>query len=191
MKLWLNKHRWKNCGNRPVIWFIPILIGAHSQTKCLVWGSPGGSRIRCGESGTPSTTCIIYTRWSSRHDGLGCHAPTSMPLKLFKWNAKRTFCSGFHSSETTFRKFPHVMIDFLSKLVITSVIMTRYHMWCGNNKRGVFFTLWNNKTHGHFVNFLRKGVMKRSVCFARLSTYDGPVFTWIFFCHILMWLKKV
>ena len=36
--------------------------------KCVV----GGSRIRCGESGTPT---IIYTRWSSRYDGIGCHAP--------------------------------------------------------------------------------------------------------------------
>ena len=39
------------------------------KRKCMV----GASRIRCGESDTPST--IIYTRWSNRHEGVGCHAP--------------------------------------------------------------------------------------------------------------------
>ena len=39
------------------------------KRKCLV----GASRVRCGESGTPST--IIYTRWSSRHYELGFDAP--------------------------------------------------------------------------------------------------------------------
>ena len=39
------------------------------KRKCLV----GASRIRSGESGTPST--IIYTRWSSRRYELGCDAP--------------------------------------------------------------------------------------------------------------------
>ena len=41
------------------------------KRKCLV----GASRVRCGESGTPST--IIYTRWSSRRYELGCDAPVS------------------------------------------------------------------------------------------------------------------
>ena len=39
------------------------------KRKCLV----GASRVRCGESGTPST--IIYAGWSSRHYGYGCDAP--------------------------------------------------------------------------------------------------------------------
>ena len=42
------------------------------KRKCLV----GASRVRCGESGTPST--IIYTQWSSRRYELGCDAPVSM-----------------------------------------------------------------------------------------------------------------
>ena len=42
------------------------------KRKCLV----GASRVRCGESGTPST--IIYTRWSSRHYELECDAPVIM-----------------------------------------------------------------------------------------------------------------
>ena len=32
-----------------------------------------------------------------------------------------------------------------------------------------------------FMNFWRKGVMKRSVCFAFLPTYDGPMLNWSFF----------
>ena len=39
------------------------------KRKCLV----GASRVRCGESGIPST--IIYKRWSSRRYELGCDAP--------------------------------------------------------------------------------------------------------------------
>ena len=39
------------------------------KRKCLV----RASRVRCGESGTPSI--IIYTRWSSRRYKLGCDAP--------------------------------------------------------------------------------------------------------------------
>ena len=39
------------------------------KRKCLV----GASRVRRGESGTPST--IIYTRWSNRRYELGCDAP--------------------------------------------------------------------------------------------------------------------
>ena len=39
------------------------------KRKCLV----GASRVRCRESGTPST--IIYTRWSSRRYELGRDAP--------------------------------------------------------------------------------------------------------------------
>ena len=42
------------------------------KRKCLL----GASRVRCGESGTPST--IIYTRWSSRRYEFGCHAPMVM-----------------------------------------------------------------------------------------------------------------
>ena len=44
--------------------FVLILKG-----KCLV----RTSRVRSGESGTPST--IIYTRWSSRRYELGCDTP--------------------------------------------------------------------------------------------------------------------
>ena len=39
------------------------------KRKCLV----RSSRVRSGESGTPST--IIYTRWSSRRYELGCDTP--------------------------------------------------------------------------------------------------------------------
>ena len=39
------------------------------KRKCLV----RASRVRSGESGTPST--IIYTRWSSRRYELGCDTP--------------------------------------------------------------------------------------------------------------------
>ena len=39
------------------------------KRKCLV----GASRVRCGESGIPST--IIYTQWSSPRYELGCDAP--------------------------------------------------------------------------------------------------------------------
>ena len=42
------------------------------KRKCLV----RASRVRSGESGTPST--IIYTRWSSRRYELGCHIPVCM-----------------------------------------------------------------------------------------------------------------
>ena len=105
----------------------------------------------------------------------------SMSLKRFKWNAKVPFCSAFHPSETIFGKFAHAMTCFWSNLVITSFIMTRYHMWCDSYKCGVFFTLWNHKTHGNFIIFARKRVMKRSVCFAFLPTYDDPMFNWRFF----------
>ena len=44
------------------------------KRKCLV----GASRVRCQESGTPST--IIYTRWSSRRYELGCDAPVFTPV---------------------------------------------------------------------------------------------------------------
>ena len=54
------------------------------KRKCLV----GGSWIRCGESGTPWT--IIYTRWSSWHDGLGCHA--AMVASLWDWRAPPKHC---------------------------------------------------------------------------------------------------
>ena len=47
------------------------------KRKCLV----GASRVRCGESGTPST--IIYTRWSSRRYELGCDAPVIMTVPKF------------------------------------------------------------------------------------------------------------
>ena len=48
--------------------------------KCLV----GGSRVRCRESGTPST--IIYTQWSSRRYELGCDAPVvHINNSLFLW----------------------------------------------------------------------------------------------------------
>ena len=43
------------------------------KRKCLV----GASRVRCRESGTPST--IIYTRWSSRRYELGCDAHVVHP----------------------------------------------------------------------------------------------------------------
>ena len=43
------------------------------KRKCLV----GASRVRFGESGTPST--IIYRRWSSRRYELGYHAPVAVP----------------------------------------------------------------------------------------------------------------
>ena len=42
------------------------------KRKCLV----RASRVRSGESGTPST--IIYTRWSSRRYELGCDTPVTI-----------------------------------------------------------------------------------------------------------------
>ena len=42
------------------------------KRKCLV----RASRVRSGESGTPST--IIYVRWSSRRYELGCDTPVGM-----------------------------------------------------------------------------------------------------------------
>ena len=45
------------------------------KRKCLV----RASRVRSGESGTPST--IIYVRWSSRHYELGCDTPV---LQIYK-----------------------------------------------------------------------------------------------------------
>ena len=44
------------------------------KRKCLV----RANRVRCRESGTPST--IIYTRWSSRRFELGCDAPVCETL---------------------------------------------------------------------------------------------------------------
>ena len=46
------------------------------KQNCLV----GASWVHCGKSGTPST--IIYTRWSSRHYDLGCHAPVWQSTQL-------------------------------------------------------------------------------------------------------------
>ena len=45
------------------------LTSSTASLECLV----GASRVRFGESGTPST--IIYRRWSSRRYELGYHAP--------------------------------------------------------------------------------------------------------------------
>ena len=47
------------------------------KRKCLV----RASRVRSGESGTPST--IIYTRWSSRRYELGCDTPV-VPANVWK-----------------------------------------------------------------------------------------------------------
>ena len=49
------------------------------KRKCLV----RASRVRSGESGTPST--IIYTRWSSRRYELGCDTP--VPWSNVDWDA--------------------------------------------------------------------------------------------------------
>ena len=56
--------------------FFQYLFVVVLKRKCLV----GASRVRCGESGTPST--IIYTRWSSRRYKLGCDAPVGKILYL-------------------------------------------------------------------------------------------------------------
>ena len=55
------------------------------KRKCLV----GCSRVRCGESGTPST--IIYTRWSHWHEELGCYASmvNRTPRNKFQWNSNQ------------------------------------------------------------------------------------------------------
>ena len=49
----------------------------------------GASRVRCGESGPPST--IIYTRWIRRRYKLGCDAPVVSPaaslFHLERWSA--------------------------------------------------------------------------------------------------------
>ena len=58
------------------------------KRKCLV----GASRVRSGESGTPST--IIYTRWSSRHYELGCDAPVALSkLRLYLANHRAGYFS--------------------------------------------------------------------------------------------------
>ena len=57
------------------------------KRKCLV----RASRVRSGESGTPST--IIYIRWSSRRYELGCDTPVGLshlfhyvPIMVSSWN---------------------------------------------------------------------------------------------------------
>ena len=42
-------------------------------------GLVGASRVRCMESGTPST--IIHTRWSSRHYEIRCDAPVVVAVR--------------------------------------------------------------------------------------------------------------
>ena len=54
------------------------------KRKCLV----RASRVRSGESGTPST--IIYTRWSSRRYELGCDTP--VPLSASDLTMHDTSC---------------------------------------------------------------------------------------------------
>ena len=54
------------------------------KRKCLV----GASRVRCGESGTPST--IIYTRWSSRRYELWCDAPVGVTSILVSLSISQT-----------------------------------------------------------------------------------------------------
>ena len=49
----------------------------------------GASRVRCGESGTPST--IVYTRWSSRRYELGCDAPVDRTMNI---------CANAHGERT-------------------------------------------------------------------------------------------
>ena len=53
------------------------------KRKCLV----RASRVRSGESGTPST--IIYVRWSSRRYELGCDTPVIWTASRFSviWDA--------------------------------------------------------------------------------------------------------
>ena len=69
MKLWMKLK--ENLGQHMIqlsyiFWYSFVLI--------LKWNHlPVADRIRCRESGTPLTN--IYTWWSSRHYGLGCHAP--------------------------------------------------------------------------------------------------------------------
>ena len=59
------------------LWQLMIQLSEFSQYSFVFIlkrnGQVGASRVRCGESGTPST--IIYTRWSSRCYKLGCDAP--------------------------------------------------------------------------------------------------------------------
>ena len=50
------------------------------KRKCLV----RASRVRSGESGTPST--IIYVRWSSRRYELGCDTPVHLIKQARCWN---------------------------------------------------------------------------------------------------------
>ena len=95
MKLWLKK----NIAEK----FVATIQSSDSSQyslvlipnrKCVV----GGSRIRLGDSGTPST--IIYTRWNSRHEGLGCHAPMglilwSLPLAIWSVSLPRAYLYQF------------------------------------------------------------------------------------------------
>ena len=65
----------------PVIWvflgFFQNSLVLIPNRKCL----DGGSRIRCGDSGTPST--VIYTQWSIWHEELECHTPM---VRIFNVN---------------------------------------------------------------------------------------------------------
>ena len=58
------------------------------KRKCLV----RASRVRSGESGTPST--IIYTRWSSRRYELGCDTPVVLPPPAIEWNSDKDLQMG-------------------------------------------------------------------------------------------------
>ena len=53
----------------PVIWFLQHSLLLILKRKRL----PAADRIRCGESGTPSTN--FFSRWSNRRCRLRCHAP--------------------------------------------------------------------------------------------------------------------
>ena len=79
IKLWLKlKHHQKMCGNKrsSYLIFFLILIGAHSQTEASRWSWPS----------PPQREWYSFnycTRWSSRREGLKCHAPMMLVKTIF------------------------------------------------------------------------------------------------------------
>ena len=79
------------------------------KRKCLV----GASRVRCGESGTPST--IIYTWWSSRRYELGCDAPV---VRFQQQRCQYTEVSTVAANTADFQWYPANIIDFNSLFTV-------------------------------------------------------------------------
>ena len=86
------------------------------KRKCLV----RASRVRSGESGTPST--IIYVRWSSRRYELGCDTPV-------------VYSSGYFYRCTRACRWKQWLSPYLFFLVLSWTI---YRPLCGVSSSPVF-----------------------------------------------------